>query len=118
MIVNFTKISVFLSLVITGIYADENGALLFGGNCATCHLQSRTLSAPSIFEIQTRYKSIFADKEAFVLWMSTWIAKPDAITSLMPEAVKKHGLMPELGYDTQALQDISAYIYENNFSKK
>jgi len=50
--------------------------------------------------------------------MSTWIAKPDAITSLMPEAVKKHGLMPELGYDTQALQDISAYIYENNFSKK
>ncbi len=113
----FTKISALFLLLVMELHANE-GALLFDGNCATCHLQTKTLSAPSALEIQTSYKSAHADKKDFIASMSAWVAEPNAKTSRMPEAIKKHGLMPELGYDLQTLQAISAYIFESDFSKK
>jgi hypothetical protein len=36
----------------------------------------------------------------------------------MHDAIKKHGLMPDLGFDKETLRDISAYIYETDFTKR
>ncbi|MCW8894680.1 MAG: cytochrome C [Sulfurimonas sp.] len=92
-------------------------ALLFHGNCTTCHFENKTVSAPSVLEFKNRYMQAFKDKEDFVSYMSTWVKHPKEETSLMHDAVKKHGLMPELGYDINTLKEISAYIYETDFTK-
>jgi mono/diheme cytochrome c family protein len=94
------------------------GALLFHGNCITCHAETKTLSAPSMTEVRENYLRAFAKKEEFVAYMSNWVHNPNKENSIMLEAVEKHGLMPELGYDKETLQTISAYIYETDFTKK
>jgi cytochrome c551/c552 len=75
------------------------GSLLFNGNCATCHHVNEAISAPSIIEIQQRYKKAFPQKKDFVKYMSNWVVKPKEETSLMQDKIKKYGLMPELGFD-------------------
>ena len=88
------------------------GETLFNGNCLTCHAISVPNSAPSTKELQARYKKTYETKEAFVTAMATWIIKPNAKTALMPEAISKYGLMPELGYDKQTLEEIASYLYD------
>jgi hypothetical protein len=105
-------------LLSSGLNADNMGSLLFHGNCITCHAETKTLSAPSILEVRDNYLRAFPNKENFVGYMSTWIKNPQKETSLMLEAVDKHGLMPELGYDKETLETIAAYIYETDFTKK
>ena len=60
----------------------------------------------------------FPNKEDFVAYMSEWVKDPNAGTSLMDGAIKKYELMPQLGYDLSTLKDISAYIYDTDFTKK
>lgn len=50
--------------------------------------------------------------------MSEWVEHPKKETSIMLDAVQKHGLMPELGFDRETLQTIAEYIYETDFTKK
>lgn len=47
--------------------------------------------------------------------MSQWVLAPDAQTSIMTQAVKKYELMPQLNFQKDVLEDISAYIYETEF---
>ena len=111
------KILFTFFLSITHLSAADMRALLFQGNCVTCHVKDRAHSAPSMMEVKNTYKSAFTTKEEFVNYMSQWIKKPNADTSLMSEAIQKYELMPELGYDLETLQDISSYIYDTDFSK-
>lgn len=106
-------ISLFYSL-----QADELGSLLFNGNCLTCHKETQTISAPSVVEFKNRYVNAFKNKEDFVNYMSEWVEHPNKETSLMHDAIKKHGLMPDLGFDKETLRDIAAYIYETDFTKR
>lgn len=106
-----------LSLDADSLKNHQNGSLLFYGNCVTCHLQNKAVSAPSVAEIKQKYISAFAKKEDFVEYMSAWVHKPKEETSIMLESVNKYGLMPELGFEMDALRAISAYIYESDFSK-
>ncbi|ABB43677.1 C-type cytochrome, putative [Sulfurimonas denitrificans DSM 1251] len=91
------------------------GSLLFHGNCVTCHHETKTISAPSATEFRQRYRDAFSSKEEFVSYMSSWVKKPSHEGSLMHDAIKKHELMPELGFDEDALKIICAYIYDTNF---
>lgn len=109
----------FLSFILASfIYAEDMGSLLFHGNCLTCHHETKTISAPSTSELRQRYRDAFLSKEEFVSYMSAWVKKPSYEGSLMHDAIKKHGLMPELGFDDDALKSISAYIYETDFIKE
>lgn len=97
--------------------AASLGETLFNGNCVTCHSTTTPNSAPSIQEVQQRYKKAFESKEQFVSFMANWIIKPDAKTALMPEAIPKYGLMPLLGYDKETLTEIATYLYDAKWSK-
>ncbi|MDT8338811.1 MAG: cytochrome C [Sulfurimonas sp.] len=112
---------IFLLLLAFSIFnlcsAQNLGALLFSGNCITCHHPTKTISAPSAAEVKKRYKEAFEDKEEFVSYMATWVKKPTPEGSLMHDAIKKYGVMPELGFDEETLRVISKYIYENDFTK-
>ena len=35
----------------------------------------------------------------------------------MQQAIDKHGLMPELGYETEVAREIAEYIYDTDFTK-
>jgi len=100
------------------VEASEVSQLLFSGNCITCHKENKTESAPSIAKVKEVYKNAFAKKEVFISYMSKWVSNPNEDRSLMHNAIKKHGLMPHLGFDEDVLKEISAYIYETNFNKK
>ncbi|MEA2029877.1 MAG: cytochrome C, partial [Campylobacterota bacterium] len=86
-------------------------------NCTTCHYETQSISAPSVVEFKTVYLKKFVKKEDFVESMAKWVQYPNAKTTLMPKAVAKHGLMPELGFDLETLKSISSYIYDTNFYK-
>ena len=92
--------------------------LLFNGNCVTCHHETQSISAPSIQEVQENYKQAFPNKKEFVAYMSQWVLKPTLSGSLMVDSVKNYGLMPELGYRKDVLEEIAEYIYEKDFSKQ
>jgi len=108
-----------LAILLTNIsFANGLGQTLFEGNCITCHHQTKAISAPSAKQIQAAYKANFATKEAFVDFMSSWVASPDASVALMPESIKQFEIMPSnLGYDDYTLREIAEYLYETEFNK-
>ena len=109
----------FIFLLLTlQLHATNYDALLFHGNCTTCHFENKAVSAPSVVAFRARYISVFPQKKDFVDYMTTWIVQPREETALMPDAIEKHGLMPEMAFDSETLKTISAYIYDTNFSKK
>ncbi len=99
-------------------YAQEMGTLLFNGNCITCHHPTKTISAPAVVEFKERYMNAFSSKDEFVSYMAAWVQHPKAETSLMHDAIEKHELMPELGFDEETLKIICDYIYKTDFTKK
>ncbi len=112
---------IFLAIILSLfslLYAREMGSLLFNGNCITCHHPTKTISAPAVVEFKERYMNAFSDKDEFVSYMATWVEHPKAETSLMHDAIEKHELMPELGFDKEMLKIICEYIYETDFTKK
>ena len=105
-------------LLTFNLQANDTSSLLFNGNCITCHSETKSESAPSVVEFKSRYISAFSQKDDFVYQMSTWVEDPKVETSIMQDAVKKYGLMPHLGFDIDTLRDISAYIYETDFTSR
>ena len=89
-----------------------NGALLFQGNCTACHYQRVEKSAPSMMQIQQRYKKAFPDKKEFMKHLSNWVYNPNAEQSIMQDVIAKYNLMPQLAYDKDVLKEIAAYIYD------
>ena len=99
------------------LYADNFGLLLFNGNCVTCHNETKSISAPSMLEVQKRYKNAFPSEKDFIENMSLWVEHPNKTTSIMVESIDKYKLMPELGFDRSVLKDITKFIYRTDFSK-
>lgn len=108
----------FFYFTFSHLYASEMDALLFHGNCTTCHFELEDKSAPSMLKVRAQYLQAFPKKEDFVKYMSAWVANPSEETSIMLEAVKKYTLMPHLAFEKDTLQDISSYIYDTDFTKE
>ncbi len=111
------RIILIVTFTIIYSYANNYNELFYSGNCSGCHFKSKSVSAPSIAKIRHRYLTAFPNKEDFINYMSIWVQKPNAETSLMHDAIKKYEIMPELGFDLNTLKDISQYIYETDFTK-
>ncbi len=105
-------------LAFSSLNADTIGSLLFHGNCTTCHYETKTISAPSMIDVRKHYKTAFSKKEDFIKYMSRWVANPNPKTSIMLQSIEKHGIMPHLGFEEEALKEIVEYIYDTDFTKK
>jgi len=103
---------IFFTIILN---ASDDRALLFNGNCTTCHFPHETISAPSMADVKKRYKETFLTREDFIDYMSKWVAKPSKDNSLMLDAIEKHSLMPELGFEESVLREITSYIYDKDF---
>ena len=93
-------------------YASDFKALLFNGNCTTCHFINEDKSAPSMKKVQSTYKKAFPIKKDFISYMYVWVKSPNIETSLMLNEIEKHELMPEIFFDDDTLKEIIEYIYE------
>ena len=92
--------------------ATDFKALLFNGNCTTCHFINKAVSAPSMKEVQKVYKNAFPNKSDFISYMANWVKEPNKKGSLMHNAIDKYELMPEMVFDQETLYDIAEYIYD------
>jgi hypothetical protein len=112
------RVTLLLILLLESfVFGSDMGGLLFHGNCVTCHYELEEKSAPSMLEVRARYKKAFPVKEDFIKYLSEWVHKPSKERSIMLDAIKKHGLMPQLAYEKDVLEDIAAYLYETDFTK-
>ena len=92
-------------------WGADDGALLFNGNCATCHHLQKASSAPTIYEVRQRYLQAFPDKKDFIKYMSDFVLNPSYEKSLMHDKIEKYGLMPQMAYERDVVKEIIAYIY-------
>lgn len=107
------KILIFCFVLSMQLYSNEN-KLLFFGNCIACHGEVNGLAAPRMIEIKGYYLMKYPKRESFVKHMSTWLSHPNQKNSLLPEAIKKHKIMPYLAIDKETLEKICTYIYEHD----
>jgi len=109
-------IFLFFLLASTIVNADER-ALLFNGNCVTCHHKTESISAPSMLKVQKFYKNAYEDKADFLRYMSEFVIDPRVDNALMVQEVKKYKLMPLLGYEKSVIIEIVSYIYDTDFNQ-
>ena len=95
-------------------WGADDGALLFNGNCATCHHLQKASSAPTIYEVRQRYLQAFPDKKDFINYMSDFVLNPSSKKSLMHDKIENYGLMPQLAFEKESVRSIASYIYEGN----
>jgi len=108
-------ISLVLAQFFTNTLFADDGALLFNGNCVTCHNTTKAISAPSMKEVKERYLSAFSEKEEFVKYMSLFVVKPNENISIMRDKVQEYEIMPILGYEESVAKEIASYIFETHF---
>lgn len=111
------KIFYILCIFSLNAQADNLGGLFLNGNCTTCHFVKKTVSAPSVVDFREAYLKAYPKKEDFVKNMLDFVKEPNPKKSLMPKAIKKHELMPQIAFEEDTLNIIIEYIYETDFTK-
>lgn len=46
-----------------------------------------------------------------VSWI--WVYEPDSSQALMPGALRRFGVMPKLGYDSEQVRQIAEYLFDD-----
>ncbi len=111
------KYLLFASLFTQSLHAAY-APLLLHGNCTTCHKISENKTAPSIIQIKENYYRAYPLKKDFIKYMSVWVKNPKEETSIMFDSIEKFGIMPNLAYDLNTLEEIAEYIYITKFPHK
>lgn len=99
----------------------STGYQLVSQNCISCHQVDPTksnISAPSIQEIGITYHERYKNQHDFSKAMSDFLLKPSINKFLMEDAVKQYGMMPNMGYSQEQANAVSAYLFQNDFSKR
>jgi len=98
----------------------QEGFEIVTQNCVSCHSPNATQEArlaPPLLAVKKHYSEKHDTEEAFVGAMRSFLTKPTAESSEMPNAVEKFGLMPNLGYTKEQLSAVAAYIYNTDLEK-
>ena len=94
---------------------QADGRALFEQLCVSCHVVSgQPTLAPPIFAVKNHLMARYPQREAFIQRIVDWVAKPDASQALMPGALRRFGLMPQLPYDPSEVSKVAAYLYDSN----
>ena len=91
---------------------------IFSQTCRACHGASANAvdrAAPPIFAAKNHYSDL-TDKDAFVAALSAYIQSPSEATSRMPGAIKKFGLMPDLGLDAETADKLAEFVWQTDFN--
>lgn len=102
-------------MIIVHVKASNMEELLYNGNCQTCHFTNKSISAPSIKFIKRVYKNAFILEKDFVSYMTNFVISPNKNISLMHDMITKYEIMLEIVFEQEVIEDISRYIYRNEF---
>ncbi|MCF6243244.1 MAG: hypothetical protein L3J74_18145 [Bacteroidales bacterium] len=89
--------------------------------CFICHMEKpnpdkkTSMIAPPMMRVQEHYKPAHQTKEEFVKAVVSFVSNPNENDVLMPGAVRKFNLMPNLGYSKEDIQLIAETLYDADF---
>ena len=95
------------------------GRDLFREHCVACHKPRGPVAdraAPPMFAVKRHYLPFYASKDAFVEAVADWVKAPNKQNALMPGAVRRFGLMPEMDLSEEHLRKIAEYVFEADFA--
>ncbi len=96
----------------------QEGKKLLMEMCASCHItQGKAKVAPPLIAVKRHVQKAYKTKEDFVERIVDWVEEPDEAIALMPGAIKKFGLMPQLSYNKDDVKKIAEYIYETDIAE-
>lgn len=104
----------------TEINQEHPGKKLMENNCYVCHnpkTAEESMIAPPLIAVKMHYISEDTSKEDFINAMVEWSKKPSEVTSKMPGAVKKFGLMPYQFYPEETIVQIADYMFDNEIQE-
>lgn len=82
-------------------------------NCISCHAPNKIENnvAPSLATIKEYYLKENNNESQFVKMMTSFLLNPTIEQAKMPNAVKKYGLMPQMGMDKEQYNLIASYLF-------
>jgi mono/diheme cytochrome c family protein/nitrate reductase cytochrome c-type subunit len=95
--------------------SKEEGFAVLSQNCTTCHSPKEVNEnpvAPNLRELQNSYFAGGAPSEDFVDNMTAFLLRPSTETAKMKDAVKKYGIMPNLGMSEAQYRAVATYLAE------
>ena len=101
--------------------ADHNsGKEFIANNCLSCHSPSAQQAeriAPPLFTVREYYLKDHPQKEAFTEAMLAFLRETNSASAKMHNAVEKFGLMPQMSFPEDELENALVYLYENEQRK-
>ena len=99
----------------------EDGYALMKKNCYICHNPNAkshdAILAPPLVAIKRRYNMRYSTNDEFTNAIASFVQNPSKEKALMFGAVAQFNIMPKLALDTETLQKIGNYIYENELEQ-
>jgi cytochrome c5 len=98
-----------------------DGYLFLETSCLYCHKMDNSLQddsnaiAPTMQEVRNTYKKVYPSKSDFIDAMTKFKLKPSTDNSLMQDAIKKYGTMPDTGITKEDIEEIAAYLFDYKF---
>ncbi len=113
--------SIAQNKAITDNLQEDEGFTLMKNNCYVCHNPKAkshdAIIAPPFVAVKRRYSRQYESKEVFVNAVVNWVQNPNEEEALMRGAVREFKVMPNLPLDTEILQKIASYMYENDMEE-
>lgn len=106
--------------IATAQQQEPPGKKLMVNNCYACHnpkTDEENIIAPPFVAVKMRYKAGGTSREEFIAAMVDWAKQPSAEKSRMPGAVEKFGVMPYQFFPEKTIEEIAAYIFENDIEE-
>lgn len=88
--------------------------------CYACHNPSTSMdnrAAPPMIAISRRYKMQGYNEQEFVNAIIDYVQHPSEEKSIMPGAVQRFGVMPNMYLEDSMLREIALYLYHNEPEK-
>jgi len=90
------------------------GFQLLEQNCFTCHspnTSGESKVAPTSASIKEHYVKNGITQEDFTKQLVDFLNNPSLVSSKMPDAVRKFGLMPKMNLSDEQIESIANYLY-------
>jgi hypothetical protein len=107
--------SCLISLCLSLSALAEDGRATYTALCSACHkLMPPPTIAPPMFGIKRNVMRVHSQRDDFVNFIVSYVHKPDAEKSLMPDAVAKFKLMPTLPYPEEKVKAVAEFLFDND----
>ena len=115
------KISILITLILSfnamALTPEAKKGKVAIAACMSCHnAELNPALAPPFYGVQNKYKQVFEDKQIFIQAINEWAKKPTLEKAIMNRPVKILGLMPPMPLPDDMLNNIGAYLYEEDFA--